>query len=227
MAGATYKAPRLYDIPAPDLFTLVAQENPRRDFVQIIQEHTDASIDSIRYTWSQVIQHAQNAAADLRTRWALSVTDENAKAKAAQPREPGSPPVVAGVLASNGYELYVNFLACTLNRWTVRVFGSLALKATLTCSQVLLISPKNSPAAIEHLLATSTSSLLLIEPSNLAFGREMEQALPGLTALTVATLDAPAEPAPSPLTSPTPEQLKKEMELPAFYLHTSGSTGQS
>jgi hypothetical protein len=67
-----------------------------------------------------------------------------------------------------------------------------------------------------------------VEPPNVTFARKMEQAIPGLTAQTLATLDAPVNgPASSPLTSLTPEELKKELDLPALYLHTSGSTGEN
>lgn len=121
MAGQ-YTPPKLYDTPVPDLFTLIAQLHPQRDIVQVIREHVDAPTDSIRVTWATFLQHAQNAATNLRARWAQSLEDERAKEKAAQPREPGKSPVVVALLATNGYEYYVNLFGCTLNRWTVRVF---------------------------------------------------------------------------------------------------------
>ena len=121
MAGKDFKAPRLYDKPIPDLFTLIANENPDRVLVQVLHEHTDAPIDSTRYTWAQVLQHAQNAAADIRTRWASCLIEEGAKQKAAQPRQPGSSPVVVAILANSGYKLYANIIACMLNRWTVGI----------------------------------------------------------------------------------------------------------
>jgi hypothetical protein len=50
----------------------------------------------------------------------------------------------------------------------------------------------------------------------------MGQAIPSLNAQALATLDRPATgPNSSPLIPYTHEQLKKEMELPAFYMHTS------
>jgi hypothetical protein len=120
MAGTDYRVPRLFDKPFPDLLTLIGKENPNRDLVQIIQEHTNAPIDCIRYTWAQVIQHAQNAAFDIRARWVSCLTEEDAKQRAALPRQPGSTRVVVGLLANtSGYGLYINILACTLNRWTV------------------------------------------------------------------------------------------------------------
>jgi len=112
--------------PLPDLFTLVAQCNPSTPLVQIITEHADAPVDCICFTWAQVIQHAQNAAADIIVR-CVDGNDENAKIGTAQPRDPGSPPVVVGVLANNGYELYINILACSLNRWTVCTFALLRI----------------------------------------------------------------------------------------------------
>jgi hypothetical protein len=118
MAGP-YTPPKLADTPLPDLFALVAKQNPRRPFVQIVRQHVDAPTDSIGFTWAEVIQHVQNAAADLGDRWAESLKKQNAKKQTAQPRKPGSDPVVVGVLGNNGYELYVNILACMFNRWTV------------------------------------------------------------------------------------------------------------
>ncbi|KAF8461661.1 hypothetical protein JB92DRAFT_3137078 [Gautieria morchelliformis] len=206
MAGQNYKAPRLYDKPIPDLFTFIERENPDRDLVQVIQEYTDAPTDTTRYTWAEVIQHAQNAAVDVRVRWACCLDEEDVDAKQrAQPRHPGSLPVVVGILADSGYEMFVNLIACMLNRWTV-----------------LLISPKNSPAAIEHLLVTSASSLLLVEAP---FRRKLERDVSGLTVINPATLDTLGGHAcSSPLTPLTSEQLSAEMDSPAFLLHTSGST---
>jgi hypothetical protein len=114
-----YTHPTLSEIPVPDLFTILAQHNSHLPLVQIITEHLNAPTDCIRVTWGEVIQHAQNAAVDLRNRWAESQNNESLKKQIAQPRDAGSPPVVVGVLAKNGYELYVNIIACTLNRWTV------------------------------------------------------------------------------------------------------------
>ncbi|KAF8496036.1 hypothetical protein JB92DRAFT_2991783 [Gautieria morchelliformis] len=211
MAGTDFKAPGpLFDKPTPDLFTLIAKENPDRNFVQVIQEHTNAPVDCIRYTWAQVIQHAQNAAFDIRARWASRLNEEDAKQRVVLPRQPGSTPVVVAILANtSGYELYINIIACTLNRWTV-----------------LLISPKNSPAAIEHLLATSASSLLLVDGPNVALSHKMERSIPGLRATHAATIDTlEGDAFSSPLSPLTPEQLRAEMDAPAILLHTSGSTG--
>ena len=119
MAGTNYTPPTLYDITLPDLFTLIAQENPSRDLVQVIREHSDAPTDSVRLKWATVLQQAQNAAVELRARWASTLQDEELRRKAAQPRQPGASLVVAGMLGANGYEYYVNMLACSLNRWTV------------------------------------------------------------------------------------------------------------
>ncbi|KAF8508271.1 male sterility protein-domain-containing protein, partial [Gautieria morchelliformis] len=120
MAGPNFKAHSLLDKPFPDLFTLTAKANPDRDLVQIIQEHPDAPVDAIRYTWGQTMQHAQNAAVDIRARWASRLKDAGAEQSAPLPREPGSTPIVVGILANtSGYELYINILACTLNRWTM------------------------------------------------------------------------------------------------------------
>jgi hypothetical protein len=125
MAGPNFKAHDLLDKPFPDLFTLSAKANPDRDLVQIIQEHADAPVDAIRYTWGQTLQHAQNAAVDIRARWASRLKDAGVEQNAPSPREPGSAPIVVAILANtSGYELYINILACTLNRWTVSMLST-------------------------------------------------------------------------------------------------------
>ncbi|KAF8512516.1 hypothetical protein JB92DRAFT_3096781 [Gautieria morchelliformis] len=211
MAGPNFKVPTaLFDKPFPDLFTLSAQANPDRDLVQIIQEHPDAPVDATRYTWGQTLRHAQNAAVDIRARWASRLKDAGAERSAPPPREPGSAPIAVGILSNtSGYELYINILACTLHRWTA-----------------LLISPRNSPAAIEHLLVTSASLLLLVDAPNMPIGSEMERNISILTATRTATLDTLASDAfASPLSPFSPAQLRAEMDSPALLLHTSGSTG--
>lgn len=121
MAGSNYTPPKLYDTTVPDLFVQIARENPQRNMVKIIREHPSTTTDSILITWDTFIQQAQNAATNLRARWASTLKDEALKSRALQPRKHGAPLVVAGMLCANGYEYYVNMLACSLNRWTVRV----------------------------------------------------------------------------------------------------------
>ena len=89
----------------------------------------------------------------------------------------------------------------------------------------MLISPKNSPAAVEHLVK-SVSTFFLVEATNMDLGRTMERNIPGLALTLVATLDTlGGDEHPSPLSHSTSAQLRAEMDLPAIILHTSGSTG--
>ena len=119
MAGAHYTPPKLYDTTVPDLFSLIAQKNPDRDIVQIIREHSNAPTDSKRVTWATLIQHVQHAAADLRARWTESIKHGSDHMEIL-PRDPGASLVVVGILGASSYEYYVNLLACSFNRWTVR-----------------------------------------------------------------------------------------------------------
>ena len=93
----------------------------------------------------------------------------------------------------------------------------------MRCLQVLLISPKNSPAAIEHLLRTSKATILLVDSSG---SRVFDKSIPGMSILSFVGLETSTDgfaPALIPLTR---EEVQLEMDLPAFYLHTSGSTGE-
>ena len=111
MALRLFQPPDLYDLTVADLYTSVAQRNSQHELVQIIEEPTDEDgIDiQTRYTWQTVLQHAQNAARDLRDR------------SGRQARGPGDDLIVVGMVGTNGYDYYVNLLACALNRWTVRI----------------------------------------------------------------------------------------------------------
>ncbi|KAF8588600.1 acetyl-CoA synthetase-like protein [Ramaria rubella] len=206
MAASEYTAPPLYDTPVPDVFARIAAENPARDFVQVLHEHAEERIEAVRYTWSQVLQSASNAALDLRVRWAARLDDAAARRAAAQPRGAGAALVVVAILTAPGYEQYVNMLACILNRYTVQ-----------------LISPRIAPHSIEHLLRTADAALLLADDSTAALALQLDQNLPALTVLPMSPVAglAPALAAPAP---PTPAQLPAEMASPVFYMHTSGST---
>ena len=88
---------------------------------------------------------------------------------------------------------------------------------------MLLISPKNSAAAIEHLLTVARATLLIVESSGLILGLALKKSISGISTLSFAGLDVhDSYPASVPL---SPEQVALELDLPAFYLHTSGSTG--
>ncbi|KAF8492941.1 male sterility protein-domain-containing protein [Gautieria morchelliformis] len=117
MAGPNFKAYSLLDKPFPDLFTLTAKANPDRDLVQIIQEQPDAPVDAIRYTWGQTLQHAQNSAVDIRARWVSCLKDAGAEQSAPPLREPGSAPIVVGILANTSGCLAVSPTSPSAAKW--------------------------------------------------------------------------------------------------------------
>ncbi|KIJ54518.1 hypothetical protein M422DRAFT_63832 [Sphaerobolus stellatus SS14] len=198
-ASNTFHPPRLYDYTIADIFTVTSQSNPDIELVHVLEEHVDeeAPITEIRHTWKTVLQHAQNAAQDLRERSGQAA------------RQPGGPPVVAGLLGLNRYEYYINLLACVLNRWTA-----------------LPISPKNSPDAIEHLLKTSQASVFLVDQLGASWSTTI--VLPATVNSTgfcqADVYESCVDPAPS-IELLTANETAKEYDLPAFYMHTSGSTG--
>lgn len=86
----------------------------------------------------------------------------------------------------------------------------------------MLISTKNSPSAIDHLIKTSRSEFLLIDSESRPLIQGCALNVPILQFLDLSSLPSRGLPAPKNLSE---EALQKEILLPAFYIHTSGSTG--
>lgn len=53
-----------------------------------------------------------------------------------------------------------------------------------------------------------------------------DETVPGLCVLPCTGLETSADGPASPVAPSTPDQVQLEIDLPAFYLHTSGSTGE-
>ncbi|KZS89139.1 acetyl-CoA synthetase-like protein [Sistotremastrum niveocremeum HHB9708] len=141
--------------------------------------------------------------------WRQLLTHANAIAESfsrkLQVREPGHPTRTVGILAKNGYSYVAHFLAASLNGWTA-----------------MLISSKNSPAAIDHLLATSQSEYLLIDQDSRPLIQGCAFNIPILNFFDLASLPPHGLPSPKTISA---EVLQKDILQPAFYIHTSGSTG--
>ncbi|KZS90163.1 acetyl-CoA synthetase-like protein [Sistotremastrum niveocremeum HHB9708] len=126
-------------------------------------------------------------------------------AKEISPRAPGSPARAISILASHGYNFIVHMLAAMFNGWTV-----------------LMISQKNSPAAIDHLIEASKSECILIDQGSRFQIQSCLSTIPILEFRDVSSLQRYGLPASRVL---SPEELALELETPAIYAHTSGSTG--
>ncbi|KZS89164.1 acetyl-CoA synthetase-like protein [Sistotremastrum niveocremeum HHB9708] len=125
--------------------------------------------------------------------------------KEIQPRDLGLPPRSVAILARNGYSYVPHLIAVLMNGWTA-----------------MLVSTKNSPAAIDHLLATSASESLLIDQASRSLIQNCNFSIPILEFFDIACLPSHGLPSPKAIAS---EVLEKEILLPAIYIHTSGSTG--
>jgi long-subunit acyl-CoA synthetase (AMP-forming) len=87
-----------------------------------------------------------------------------------------------------------------------------------------LISIRNSRDAVRHLLSISNSSHLIVDKHFHGFAQSLELDIPTVDFYEIS-LSKEEEEIALDFEEITQEQRTKEMELPAFYLHTSGSTG--
>ncbi|KZT33340.1 acetyl-CoA synthetase-like protein [Sistotremastrum suecicum HHB10207 ss-3] len=126
--------------------------------------------------------------------------------KSVEPREPGSPERTIGILARHSYNYVPHVLAVLLNGWSI-----------------MFLSTKNSPSAIDHLLEESGSECLLTDRDSRSLVQGCSFAIPILEFYDLASLSSHGLP---PSKTITPELLEIEVHKTAYYLHTSGSTGQ-
>jgi acyl-coenzyme A synthetase/AMP-(fatty) acid ligase len=86
----------------------------------------------------------------------------------------------------------------------------------------MLISPKNSSDAVLHLLKVSNSSYILVDVDNERYIRSLNTGLPTVVFQPLSNTQTCGK-----VASPCGglEDRSKDLNLPAFYLHTSGSTG--
>ncbi|KAA1470119.1 acetyl-CoA synthetase-like protein [Dentipellis sp. KUC8613] len=147
-------------------------------------------------TWRKLLHDARHAASQL-----LS--------SGAQPRQAGAPaPRPAGFLLDSNYLYYVYEVAALLLGWSV-----------------VLLSTRNSKAAFEHLIRVSKAEILVVDDSHMHIADDLKAEFPELRIVKVTDQYADGM---VPYSRPTPsaEQIQADMDLPAVYLHSSGSTGQ-
>ena len=86
-----------------------------------------------------------------------------------------------------------------------------------------MISIKNSRDAIQHLLSVSDSTHLIVDEEFKSYAESLELPIPSVTFEDIAKVEDGSEI--FDLGNITQERRAMERELPAFYFHTSGSTG--
>ncbi|GAW00066.1 acetyl- synthetase-like protein [Lentinula edodes] len=118
------------------------------------------------------------------------------------PRQAGEPLKVVAFYGTSGISYYTYLVACLLMNWTV-----------------LLVSTRNSDAAVEHLLRISEATHILSD----GIWFEKAQKLQNVTAIKIE--DVPPSDNVWSSAQLSPEQFSKALTEPALYLHTSGTTG--
>ncbi|KAJ4488386.1 hypothetical protein J3R30DRAFT_928355 [Lentinula aciculospora] len=118
------------------------------------------------------------------------------------PRNAGEPRKVVAVYGTSGLSYYTYLVACLLMNWTV-----------------LLVSTRNSDAAVEHLLRVSEATHIISD----GIWFEKAQQLQSVTAIKIEDITPNGKVWSS--AQLTPEQFAKALTEPALYLHTSGTTG--
>ncbi|GJJ15517.1 putative secondary metabolism biosyntheticenzyme [Clathrus columnatus] len=192
------------DITLTDVFLSVSTSNPNYKIVKLVQDIANSnSKHTIQHiTFSELLQHVMNVAKDLEMRLANNHIP-------ILPRKPGTPQIVVAMLGTNGYEFYVNILACLLNRWTI-----------------FPMSPKNSLAGMVHLLESSKAVALLIDAPFCEIAEELTKSLPKLCVQQFSSSSVNNSILVSESSFALLDRAETELEkgIPVMCMHTSGST---
>lgn len=90
----------------------------------------------------------------------------------------------------------------------------------------VLLSTRNSIAALEHLIRTSDANMILVDDRYRHLAQEMKDSLPDLLVIQMPyERRAGSELIPFVRPASTAQGTSKELDRPVVYIHTSGSTG--
>ncbi|KAG1759466.1 hypothetical protein EDD22DRAFT_905997 [Suillus occidentalis] len=122
-------------------------------------------------------------------------------------RRCGAPLVNVCFFARSSYDLFVGFLAALINKWTPT-----------------LISDKNSPEGVTHLVRASGSQYLFVDATHPNLVDVVQRQVPNLQIIPLQSDDGTM--APDPVADPPADQDHDlDLDVVAYNLHTSGSTG--
>ncbi|KAG2341880.1 acetyl-CoA synthetase-like protein [Suillus weaverae] len=122
-------------------------------------------------------------------------------------RRCGEPPVNVCFFARSGYDLFVGFLAVLINRWTPT-----------------LISDKNSPEGVIHLIRASSSQYLFVDATHPNLVDDVQRQVPNLQIIPLQSDDGTTVQTPVAY-PPINQDHDLDLDVVAYNLHTSGSTG--
>ncbi|KAI0321919.1 hypothetical protein OF83DRAFT_1080638 [Amylostereum chailletii] len=196
--------------PLPEYLIRVAQAYPDREVVLFLQDNiSEDEAKLVSVSWRQFL-------ADVWSR-----ADYLVETTGIASRAPEEEPLTVGLLAENNYLFLVTLTAMFMLRWTA-----------------LLISVRNSPDAIRHLMRTTGSDVVLVDKalSHLHSDLLVHDPNSGFTPLVITRepmssdstrdgLERATEFLQESEASYSREDLRNEAQGPCIYLHTSGSTG--
>ncbi|KAJ7279728.1 acetyl-CoA synthetase-like protein [Mycena rebaudengoi] len=190
-------------LPLPENILRFARAAPSRRLGFILSEPSpDARPVLLEISWRRALLDIRRRAKEL-----VSVSGR-------PPRNPGEDPFVVGLLLRNGYNYFLTLTATIMLRWTP-----------------LVLSPRNSPSGIVHLMRSAHSAHLIVDSDLLSFAESLAEPSFHIiqTADTVSDDDVDGDNTDNLWADyPTaqPEALSMEAGSSIFaFLHTSGSTG--
>ncbi|KIK43137.1 putative alpha-aminoadipate reductase [Suillus luteus UH-Slu-Lm8-n1] len=178
----------------PDSFVRFCSDQPASTFCWNVEVDSDSTLLISNRTRAGLIQD-------------VNATAQRFLHSGPSRRRCGAPLVNVCFFARSSYDLFVGFLAALINRWTPT-----------------LISDKNSPEGVTHLVRASGSQYLFVDTTHPNLVDVVQRQIPNLQIIPLQSDDGTI--APNPIADPPVDQDHDlDLDIVAYNLHTSGSTG--
>lgn len=196
----------------PDSFVRFCSDQPASTFCWNVEVDSDSTLLISNRTRAGLIQD-------------VNATAQRFLHSGPSRRRCGAPLVNVCFFARSSYDLFVGFLAALINRWTVCLTLFLFyLQLNSDDSKPTLISDKNSPEGVTHLVRASGSQYLFVDATHPNLVDVVQRQIPNLQIIPLQSDDGTI--APNPVADPPVDQDHDlDLDVVAYNLHTSGSTG--
>ncbi|KAG2141129.1 uncharacterized protein EDB93DRAFT_1252601 [Suillus bovinus] len=195
----------------PDSFVQFCNDKPASTFCWNVKADSDSTLLISDKTRRDLIQDATTTA----HRFLRSGPSQ---------RQCGTPLVNVCFFGRSGYDLFVGFLAALINRWTVCLNFLLYLRIESDDFKPTLISDKNSPEGVIHLVRASGSQCLFVDATHPDLVDLVQRQVLNLQIIPLKSDDGST--VQTPVTFPPINQDHDlDLDVVAYNLHTSGSTG--
>ncbi|KAF8589651.1 acetyl-CoA synthetase-like protein [Ramaria rubella] len=179
----------------PELYTKIGHDFSHRIFAQILTEYDDAKVILEEITWGRLLNDSMFAANSLIS---YGIPRCNSSAH----------PITVAILATSSYQYYTYLVGAWLNGWTP-----------------LLLSTRNSVAAIHHLVSSVNAQCILMDDVTNKIEPDLKQLVPGLVVMRMEKLPVPDVQVLDLRDALPSRESSISFDDVAFYLHTSGSQG--